>query len=204
MQDPESARAQRSKPGGRAAGGALAAVQVDRGVPERGEPGDVGRLEGLLDRPNVLAELKSDPGTLGLDTLLTEIGKLATVRALGLAGAVFADTSNRIVAAWRARAAHMYPSDFADCPDPAVRHTLLAALCWTRQAELVDSLVELLVGLIHRINARAVRRVEKELIGALTNVPGCSWKRSSPGTNATCRWSVTRTNPHPTTASCAG
>ena len=29
-----------------------------------------GRLEELLSRPNVLAELKSDPGPLGLDTLL--------------------------------------------------------------------------------------------------------------------------------------
>ena len=34
----------------------------------------------------------------------------------------------------------MYPSDFADCGEP-VRYTLLAALCWTRQAELVDGLV---------------------------------------------------------------
>ncbi len=131
-----------------------------------------GRLEDLLRRPDVRAELKSDPGPLGLDTLLTEIGKLATVRALGLAEVVFTDTSDRIVAAWRARAARMYPSDFADCPDPAVRYTLLAVLCWTRQAELVDGLVELLIGLIHRINARAERRMEKELIGALTNVPG--------------------------------
>ena len=130
-----------------------------------------GRLEELLSRPNVLAELKSDPGPLGLDTLLAEIGKLSTVRALGLDEAVFGGASDRIVAAWRARAARMYPSDFADCPEP-VRYTLLAALCWTRQAELVDGLVELLIGLIHRINARAERRVEKELIGELANVPG--------------------------------
>jgi hypothetical protein len=46
-----------------------------------------------------------------------------------------------------------------------VRYALLAALCWTRQAEL-------LIGLIHRINARAERRVERELIGELANVPG--------------------------------
>jgi TnpA family transposase len=130
-----------------------------------------GRLEELLSRPNVLAELKSDPGPLGLDTLLAEIGKLSTVRALGLDEAVFGGASDRIVAAWRARAARMYPSDFTDCGDP-VRYTLLAALCWTRQAELVDGLVELLTGLIHRINARAERRVEKELIGELANVPG--------------------------------
>ena len=30
----------------------------------------------------------------------------------------------------------------------------------------------MLIGLIHRINARAERRVEKELIGTLTSVPG--------------------------------
>lgn len=130
-----------------------------------------GRLEGLLSRPKVLAGLKSDPGPLGLDTLLAEIGKLSTVRALGLDEAVFGGASDRIVAAWRARAARMYPSDFGDCPEP-VRYALLGALCWTRQAELVDSLVEPLIGLIHRINARAERRVEKELIGELANVPG--------------------------------
>ena len=32
--------------------------------------------------------------------------------------------------------------------------------------------MRLLIGLIHRINARAERRVEKELIGELANVPG--------------------------------
>ncbi len=72
------------------------------------------------------------------------------------------------MAAWRSRAARMYPSDFAE----PVRYTLLAALCWTRQAELIDGLVELLIRLIHRINARAEKRVEKELIGELTAVPG--------------------------------
>lgn len=83
-----------------------------------------GRLEGLLSRPKVLAGLKSDPGPLGLDTLLAEIGKLSTVRALGLDEAVFGGASDRIVAAWRARAARMYPSDFGDCPEP-VRYALL-------------------------------------------------------------------------------
>jgi hypothetical protein len=111
-----------------------------------------GRLEELRSRPNVLAELKADPGPLGLDTLLAEIGKLSSVRAPGLADEVFADASDRIVASWRARPTRMYPSDSTDCGKP-VRYTLLAALCWTRQAELVDGLVELLIGLIHRINA---------------------------------------------------
>ena len=116
-----------------------------------------GRLEDLLSRPNVLAELKSDPGPLGLDTLLAEIGKLSTVRAIGLDGTVFGGASDRIVAAWRARAARMYPSDFTDCPEP-VRYALLAALCRTRQAELVDGLAELLIGLIQWRSAWMARR----------------------------------------------
>ena len=44
----------------------------------------------MLSQPNVLADLKSDPGPLGLDTLMAEISKLSTVRALGLDEVVFA------------------------------------------------------------------------------------------------------------------
>lgn len=65
----------------------------------------------------------------------------------------------------------MFPSDFAECSEP-VRYTLLAALCWVRQAEITDALVGLLVDLVHKINARAERRVEKELLGEMTAVPG--------------------------------
>ena len=115
----------------------------------------------------MLADLKSDPGPLGLDTLLAEIGKLSMVRALGLDGGGvrrrLGPDRGRVAGAGGPHA----PPDFADCPDLAVRYTLLAALCGIRQAELVDGLVELLTGLIHRINARAERRVEKELIGEL-------------------------------------
>jgi hypothetical protein len=45
--------------------------------------GGGGAAGDLLGKPKVLAELKSDPGPLGLDTLLLEIGKLATARSLG-------------------------------------------------------------------------------------------------------------------------
>jgi hypothetical protein len=134
------------------------------GVVTRLGPGACARLEELLGQDGQLAVLKADPGPLGLDTLLVEVGKLNAVRAVGLPGDLFAEASDRIVAAWRARAARMFPSDFSGCA-AAVRYTLLAALCWTRQAEITDGLVELLTGLIHRIGARAERPVEKELAG---------------------------------------
>ena len=87
-----------------------------------------GRLEDLLSRPNMLAELKSDPGSLGLDTLLAEIGKLSTVRALGLTEAVFGGASDRIVATSRAHAARMYPRTSPAAGSCAVRAAGGAAL----------------------------------------------------------------------------
>ncbi len=58
----------------------------------------------------------------------------------------------KLIEAWRARAMRAYPSDLLDAPR-TVRLTLLAALCWTRQSEITDALVDLLIGLIHRMNA---------------------------------------------------
>jgi len=91
----------------------------------------------------LLAELKSDPGRLGLKTLLGEIDKLERVRAVGLSDELFADVSEKLLGSWRARAAKLYPSDLRASP-PAVRLTLLAALCSVRTAELTDGLVDLL------------------------------------------------------------
>ncbi|MFI7707351.1 DUF4158 domain-containing protein [Nonomuraea sp. NPDC049480] len=58
------------------------------------------RLEELPGRPHVLAELKADPGPLGLDT----------ARSLGLGEAAFVEISDQIVAAWRdGQARHVNP-----------------------------------------------------------------------------------------------
>ncbi|MGI5289757.1 hypothetical protein ACQEVF_41350 [Nonomuraea polychroma] len=66
-----------------------------------------------------LLELKSDPGRLGLETLLEEIVKLRRAKALGLPADLFGGYSDRLVASWhaldrRARAL------LADLPAPPV------------------------------------------------------------------------------------
>jgi len=118
-----------------------------------------------------LAGLKADPGRVGLKTLLAEIEKLERVRAIGLPTDLFADTSERQVAAWRARATKLYPSDLRAAPE-LVRLTLLAALCWRRTVEITDGLVDLLIELVHGIGTRAENRVERELISDLRRVRG--------------------------------
>lgn len=78
-------------------------------------------------RRGMLAELKADPVRVSLDTLLREVNKLGRVRAIGLPDGLFEGVSEKVVEAWRARAARSYPSDLRNSPRP-VRLTLLAAL----------------------------------------------------------------------------
>ncbi|WSY64894.1 Tn3 family transposase [Nocardia sp. NBC_00881] len=125
----------------------------------------------MTDGGNLFSELKSDPGKVSLETLLREIDKLAAVRTVKLPADLFSDASENLVDAWRARAARSFPSDLR-AADTSVRLTLLAALCWKRSSEITDALVDLLIELAHKINTRADRRVEKEMIEDLRRVRG--------------------------------
>ncbi|MFD9434171.1 DUF4158 domain-containing protein [Streptomyces sp. NPDC060002] len=57
------------------------------------------------------AELKADPGAPGLESVLAEVNKLQRVRRLELPADLFADVSEKLVDAWRARASKEYPAN---------------------------------------------------------------------------------------------
>ncbi len=128
-------------------------------------------LDGEVSTAGLLAELKSDPGKASLNTILEEIDKLERVRALGLPDDLFADCSEKLLGAWRARAAASYPAHLRAMPQP-IRLTLLAALCWSRTAEITDALVDLLIEVVDKIRVRAENRVEKALVADLKRVRG--------------------------------
>lgn len=117
------------------------------------------------------AELKADPGAPGLESLFAEVDKLQRVRKLELPADLFADVSEKQVEAWRARAAKEYPANL-ERMKPPMRLTLLAALCHVRHGEITDSLVELFIQLVLKINTRAEKKVDKELTGELKKVRG--------------------------------
>ena len=81
--------------------------------PRADKSGAAGRGPGRRTQSGagLLAQLKADPDAVSLDAVLTEIRKLQAVRALGLPADLFADVSEKLLAAWRARALKMYPSD---------------------------------------------------------------------------------------------
>jgi TnpA family transposase len=118
-----------------------------------------------------LGFIRADPGNVSLDSMLTEIEHLLVVRSVGLPAGLFVDVAPKVVAAWRARAAVEAPSHLRVHAAP-LRLTLLAALLVSREREITDTLVELFIGTVHRINARADKRVKDELIREFRRVTG--------------------------------
>lgn len=66
--------------------------------------------DGEEDQESVLALVKSVPGNVSLESMLTEIRKLTAIRAIGLPPGLFADVMPKVLAGWRSRAAVESPS----------------------------------------------------------------------------------------------
>jgi TnpA family transposase len=118
-----------------------------------------------------LTVLKSDPGRLGLDSLISEAAKLEQLRQLELPDHLFGGISTKVLQIYKQRVAVEPPRELRRHPDSR-RYTLLSAFCWLRIQEITDRLVDLLIQIIHRIGARAERRVSKELLEDFKKVSG--------------------------------
>ena len=115
--------------------------------------------------------LKTDPGQTSLKSILKEVEKLQRIRDLGLPTKLFANVPPKIITYYRQRASAETPGELRRHPIP-IRYTLIAAFCSRRSQEITDSLVELLVQIIHRIYVNAERRVDKKLIEEFKQVSG--------------------------------
>ena len=145
-------------------------------------PGATARLLNLIATDNdangasdssetVLGLIKASPGNVSLESMMIEIGKLQAARAIGLPDGLFADVAPKVIDGWRARAAVEAPSHLRRHAEP-LTVTLLAALVHHREREITDTLVDLLIATVHRIGARAERRVTNDLINAFKRVTG--------------------------------
>jgi hypothetical protein len=90
---------------------------------------------------------------------------------VGLPEDLFEGVQPNVVRAYRRRAAAEPPSSLR-AHAPPVRYALLAALCHERLREVTDGLVDLLVRIVHKIGARAERKVERAMVGDFRRVHG--------------------------------
>ena len=115
--------------------------------------------------------MKTDPGAVGLDSFLTEIKKLKLIRAVGLPPDLFTDISEKLLKTYRNRASTESPYDLRRHKD-SIRYTLMAAFCIQRSQKITDSLIEILTTIIKRIDNRAEKRINQELIDEFKKVSG--------------------------------
>lgn len=143
-------------------------------VADRLDAGMRERLEGLLadtGEGTGFARLAADPGRVGLESLLAEIGKLDLLRSLALPPDMLRGIHREQIKRFRRRAAIENAWELRRHPE-RIRLPLLAFWCGPRQAEVIDGLVELLIQVTHRITVKAERRVLEELVEEAIEVRG--------------------------------
>ena len=121
--------------------------------------------------PAVLLQLRDSPGPPTLASVRETLAKLARVRDIALPAGLFDGASARDIERWRQRVAVEAPHELRRHA-PEKRLTWLAAFVCTRTASVTDDLVDLLIDTVHRIGARAERKVERELLDDLKRVSG--------------------------------
>lgn len=135
------------------------------------ETGDIENGSSANNTDLGLSHLKADAGRIGLDSVLQELVKLSRIRQLDLPIKAFSCLPAKWLQKYRRRTSTESSWELRRHP-PAIRYTLVAAYCWQRQHEIIDTLIDLLIQVIHKIGTRAENRVEKELLTDLRRVQG--------------------------------
>ncbi len=134
-------------------------------------PAGIARDDLAAIQRSPMAQLKGDPGALGLKSVLREVDKLEKLQAIHLPDGLFADLSPKIVQQYQQRAAAEPPNELRHHPAPT-KYMLLAAFCWQRRREVTDNLVELLIQITHKMSFRAEKRVEHIALSDIRQVHG--------------------------------
>jgi Tn3 transposase DDE domain len=120
---------------------------------------------------DLFTTIREEPGNVSVKTIEREVFKLRAIKAVGLPDGLFADVAPKILASWRARVAAEAPSHLRSHPHD-IQVTLLAAYLYCRGREITDTLVDLLIATVHRINARAETKVVGDFVAELKRVSG--------------------------------
>jgi len=118
-----------------------------------------------------LTHLKGDAGRTSLDSVLQELAKLSRIREIALPLDVVATLPVKWLHKYHDRAGTESSWELRRHPSE-IRYTLVAAYCHIRKQEIIDSLIDLLIQVVHKIGARAENKVEQELLNDLRCVRG--------------------------------
>ncbi len=115
--------------------------------------------------------LKTDPGRIGLNSVLKEIEKLAFIRSFALSPDLSQSTNTKVLQRYRQRVNSESAWEAKQHP-PTIRYGLFAIFLYQRQGEIIDGLVDLFVQIVHRVSVRAERKLVKSLLSDFQKVHG--------------------------------
>jgi TnpA family transposase len=128
----------------------------------------------LQTEPEIsFSHLRHDAGRVSLDSLLQELAKLKAICELGLPSATLGRLPPKWLQKFRLRAGVESIWDLRRHPTH-VRYGLTATFCFQRQHEIVDGLIDLLMQIIHKIDSKAEKKVEQQLLEDFRRVRGKS------------------------------
>jgi TnpA family transposase len=115
--------------------------------------------------------LKADPGKPGVNNLHAEIEKLRTIRAVRLTTEPFVGIPWKVLQLLKRRAAHEKASEMREHPE-GIRYALLGCFLHVRAMEVTDDVTRMAVELIHRLDTRSEKQIQRELLADLERVEG--------------------------------
>jgi len=116
-------------------------------------------------------DIKADPGRLGLDSVLKEVEKLSFIRSLHLPIENLATFNTKVLQRYRQRVNSETAWEVKQHPEN-IRYGLYTIFLYWRQREIIDGLIELFIQIVHRLSARAERKLVKTLLSDFQKVHG--------------------------------
>jgi TnpA family transposase len=117
------------------------------------------------------ADLKSDPGKPGLESLLAGIAKVQCIDRLALSAEVFEGVPTKFIEQFRARCASESIRELRRHP-PVNRYSMVAMFCWRRRQRLTDLLLDLLLQVTHHLGTRAEKKIDQRHFTQFKKVRG--------------------------------
>lgn len=115
--------------------------------------------------------IKSDPGRIGLNSVFNEMDKLKVIREIDLPEKLFNGVDFKVLKKYKQRVSSELLGEVRRHPDN-ICYTLSSIFFWQRGREITDNLVELLIQIVHKIDSKAGKKVDKELIKDFRKVSG--------------------------------
>ncbi len=117
------------------------------------------------------SKIKSDPGKIGINSVVKETDKLRFIYSLNLPDKTLKQLNSKTLSTYKMRVASQSVWE-TKRHKPATRYALVAIFLFLRKAEIIDGLVELLIQIVHRLSVRADNKVKKSILKDFKKVYG--------------------------------